>query len=338
MRSQSNTTLWGTFFFALLGLVWCGYLSFPTANPAPCVSSGCILFRDFRIAGVSLWWVGGAYFFLLAILSIRGNRYAARTLAMLGLFVDVLLLIIMLFTVPCFDCLVAGAIIGLCYYTTLRPAPDSWFVGKEVTPSVLLPVWFGLFLGNGVLAVNEQIPLHALGNTRTSEIRVFFSPSCKACREAVSALGNAAALYPVMESERDFDAILRFSALLKADIPAHEAMLRSMNENEPVPLLALHEWGILRLQLLRNRAHLLRQGFRAVPLIQINGWPGEQPSSQRPAIPLAHEIPVSASPPVPHEEQGLAVPELPRLDFLADPDALEQCAGDRQRNRDGSCD
>jgi len=207
---------------------------------------------------------------------------------------------------------------GLCYYASLRPARDSWFTGTEASPSILLPVWFGLFLGNVVLAADERIPQYALGNTRTSEVRVFFSPSCNACREAISALGNTAALYPVMESEEDFGAIIRFAALLKVNIPAHEAILRSINESGPTPMLAAHERAILWLQLLRNKAHLLRQGFRALPLIQVNGWPGERASLPQ------EQMPARAAP---HKEEGNDL--LPLPDFLANPDALEQCGREK---------
>ena len=325
MRPQANSTPWATLFFALLGLIWCGYIAFPTASPAPCVSSGCELLRDFRLAGVSLWWGGGAYFFLLAILCLKGSRSAVRILAMLALFADALLLLAMFFIAPCVDCLIVGAILGLCYCTSLRPAPDSMFTGTETTRSILLPVWFGLFLGNVALALDERIPQYVLGNTRTSEVRVYFSPSCKACREAISTLGNAAALYPVMENEQDFDAIVRFAALLGANVPAHEAILRSINEHEPTPSLFPHERAILRLQLLRNKAHLFRQGFRALPLVQVNGWPSERPSASisPPALPREQMQPHMV-----HRE-GEDFADLPLPDFLANPGALQQCGGDR---------
>lgn len=351
MRSQTNSTPWVTFFFALLGLIWCGYVAFPTSNPMPCATSGCALFRDSKFAGISLWWVGGAYFFLLAVLCLKGNRHLARMLAMLALFVDAVLLIIMFLTAPCFDCLVVAAIMGLCYYS-LKPASNGWFAGVNTAPSLLLSVWFGLFLGNSVLAAHEQFPLHAIGNTRSSEVRLYFSPSCKACREAINSLGNTATLYPIMENERDFDAIIRLSAMLKTNVPVHEAILRSIDESEPVPPLSFYERTVLALQLLRNKASLLRQGFRALPLVQVNGWPGETPSSlEKPATPAAQKKAEPALPAqpqtrsqeplrtdvsaLPYEEgAGSAEPGYQQSfnngstpDFLADPDALEQCGG-----------
>lgn len=335
MRSQAKSTPWATLFFALLGLIWCGYVAFPTANPAPCATSGCALFRDGKIAGISLWWIGGAYFFFLAVLCLRGKRNLARICAALALFADAVLLIIMFLTAPCFDCLVVAALIGLCYYF-LKPSADGWFSGSEVKSSILLPVWFGLLIGNSVLALNEQLPLHSLGNTRSSEIRVFFSPSCGACREALRSFGNAAALYPVMEKEDDFDSIVRFAALLKANVPVHEAILRSTNDKEPVPLLGLYDRSVLRLQLLRNKAALMRQGYRMLPLVLVNGWSGEKMSggerSQTRQSPSQSALPQGAAS---YGENGFGAlehphPAGPLPDFLSDPDApLEQCGGEK---------
>lgn len=281
IRVRSNATPWAALFFALLGLVWCGYIAFPTGNPAPCATSGCALFRDSRIAGVSLWWVGGAYFFLLLIACLRGNRMMARFMAAVALFLDSLLLVVMFLTAPCFDCLVVAVFFGLTYYC-LRSGGEDWFVARQA-PSLLLPIWFGLFLGNAVLAANEQIPMFTMGNSRSNDVRIYFSPSCNACRAAILASGNAAALYPIEENAGDTDSIIRLNAFLKANVPMREALSRSIDENEPVPHLPFHERMILSLQLVRNKAMVLRQGFRALPVIEMNGMPvaGTTPAERK---------------------------------------------------------
>ena len=272
IRTRSNATPWAALLFALLGLAWCGYVAFPTGNPAPCATSGCALFRDSRIAGISLWWVGGAYFFLLAIVCLRGNRPLARLMAMVALFLDSVLLVVMFFTAPCFDCLVVAVFLGLTYYHLRSAGDGGWFVTPQ-SPSLLLPIWFGLLLGNAVLAINEQLPLTSMGNSRSADVRNFFSPSCKACRAAILASGNAAALYPVEEKDGDIDSIIRLGALLKANVPLREALPRSIDPNEPMPHLPFYERMLLSVQLVRNKAVVLRQGFRALPMIQINGMP-----------------------------------------------------------------
>jgi hypothetical protein len=153
-----------------------------------------------------------------------------------------------------------------------------------------------------------------------------------------------------MESKEDFDSIIRLSALLKANVPVHEAILYSINENQPVPTLAFHERTILRLQLVRNKAHLLRQGFRALPLVQINGWPGERasPLERTTAPPDTISVPVSPALPreqlppgasiAPDEGEDFAMPDHLQpddspslLEILGDPDALEQCGGERAK-------
>lgn len=351
MRSQAKSTPWSTLFFALLGLIWCGYVAFPTTTPPLCSTSGCALFRDPRFAGISLWWAGGAYFFLLTILCLRGNRHLARPLAGLALFLDAILLIIMFLTAPCFECLVVAALMGLCYYT-LRPSTneDGWFTGQEVSHSLLLPVWFGLFLGNAVLAANEQLPLYSLGNKRSTEVSVYFSPSCPACREALLSLGNTAVIYPVEEKEGDTESIIRFAALLDKNVPMQEALERCLRPDEPVPYMPFYGEWLLRMQLLRNKAALLRQGFRALPLIQVNGMPGhpntpldKSPGAARPRTsqPAPVAPPAPQSPPSGEEpslndagaEAGAwghrppeTADELP--DFLREPGDLRQCGGE----------
>lgn len=277
MRSQASSTPWSTLFFALLGLAWCAYMAFPTATPPPCATSGCALFRDTKFAGLSLWAVGGGYFFILAVICLRGNRHLARALAILALFLDALLLLIMYLTAPCFDCLVAAVCIGLCYFS-IRNGGDGWFQEQSGT-SVLLPVWVGLFLGNAVLAGNEMLPMHSMNAKDKGDVRIFFSPSCPACREALVAFGDKAVLYPVLESENDRDSILRLESYLAAKIPMKEALARSLDPAQEVPGLPFVRGLLLDLQLLRNKAALMRQGFRALPLIQINGMPGQKNTS-----------------------------------------------------------
>ncbi|MDL2207423.1 hypothetical protein LJB82_01710 [Desulfovibrio sp. OttesenSCG-928-M16] len=350
MRSNAKSTLWLTLFFALLGLAWCGYMAFPTATPPPCATSGCALFRDTKFAGLSLWAVGGAYFFLLAVICLRGNRHLARFLAFLALLFDALLLLIMYLTAPCFDCLVAAIFIGLCYIT-LRNGGDGWFQEKT-GPSVLLPIWFGLFLGNAMLAGNEMLPMHSIDGKEKSDVRIFFSPSCPSCREALLAFGDKATLYPVLEGAGDLSSIIKLETYLAAKMPMSEALSRSLDPAQTVPELSFVASLVLDLQLLRNKAALMRQGFRALPLIQINGMPGHKATSlERPTItkkePDQAPAPKDVTPPVnpdvpapapadkdtalmppqdlPVEAQTGNSPDLP--DFL-DAGGLQKCGGD----------
>jgi hypothetical protein len=298
-------------FYALLGLAWCGYIAFPSGTGASsglCATSGCLFLRGAGPGGISLWWAGGAYFFLLAVFCLRGSWRLVWFLTRLALFLDALLLLLMFFTGPCVNCLVAAVFFGLPALTA-RPTPGGWFL--DAPPQfLLLTLWLGLFLGNVALAVNETVPHLILGNAARKEVRLFFSPSCPACRDALVAIGPEVALYPIWEREGDTQAIIRLSALLAARVPMEQAVARSRDPGEPLPELSFPSRLLLEIQLLRNKALALRQGAVSLPLILINGLPGR-----------AGQIPSGA-------EGGPAdVPDArsPALDFLQDLSALNSC-------------
>ncbi len=273
MAASSRTVSipWLGFFFALCGLIWCGWIAFPTEHHAPCLTSGCALFRDGKVGGISLWWLGGACFFALALLCLRGKRRSAYALAVLALFLDALLLLVMFFTAPCMDCLIAAAFFGFTCFA-LRPVQEGWF-GAEPGRLLLLPIWFGLFLGNIAAAGNEALPHWALANAGNTSVRLYFAPSCTHCRTALLAFGQSAALYPVAEADGDTEAIIKLEGLLLQKVPMAEALERCRNPQEPMPAIGPVDRAILSMRLLRNKAAVLKQGFQALPLIEINGMP-----------------------------------------------------------------
>jgi len=285
----NHRTAWSGFFFALLGLLWCGYVAFPSANVEPCITSGCAITRSLSLGGISLWWVGGAYFFIQAIFCLRGSWHAGWRLAQLALFLDILLLLLMFVTGPCLDCLVVATLVAATAYC-LRPAPHALLMGDHPKQLVLLPVWLGLFLGNAVLTANELGPRWIIGPTPTSQVRIYFSPSCPSCRDALVAFGNAA-LFPVFEKEGDLDAVLRLEQLLAEKAPMAEALKRATAKDAPAPNISTLTRVLRTAALLKNRATVASQGFSALPLIEINGmpkaWVKGQPGepTTRPATP-----------------------------------------------------
>jgi hypothetical protein len=309
-NSQPASIPWGVLLYSLLGLAWCGYIAFPAGSGAAglCSTSGCLILRDFSVAGVSPWWAGGAYFFFLAVFCLRGAWRLVWFFSRLALFLDAVLLLIMFFTGPCVNCLILGVFFGLTAFAA-RPAPGGWFL--EAPPQLLLLLlWLGLFLGNAALALNESIPHLVMGNAARKEIRLFFSPSCPSCREALLAIGPEAALYPVQDREGDLEAILRLSAMLEAKTPMAEAVARCRDPREPLPELSSFRRLTLRIQLLRNKILLLRQGVDSLPLIQINGLPGAALAPQN--------TPQGDSGRVPSGEAN-------SLDFLKDLSTLNRC-------------
>ena len=330
MRIQAGRPLWPTLFFSVLGLLWCAYVAFPTDIHLPCATSGCEIFRDSKFAGISLWWVGGAFFLAFSLLCLLGQRLLAWLMIITALFLDAILLVIMLFTAPCLDCLVVAAIMALCACTLVPWAKST---RTFAALSLLIPVWFGLFLANSVLSVNEQVSDYTIGTTTNRDIRLYFSPSCPACREAVRTLGDRAALYPVEEKEGDFESILIMEQLLREGLSPIVALEQSLLGDRPAPALSLSDRAALSMQLLRNKAAVMRQGFRALPLIQINGMPkGAVVEKERPAtVPNASRDVFGDAPLTPRtpgdrsgNDQGLE--GLP--DFLNGTGELGQCGGD----------
>ena len=319
-----------TLLFALLGLAWCVYISFPADTPAPCATSGCELFRDSKIGGVSLWWVGGAFFFVLSALCLRGKSFLAARLLALAIFLDAILLIIMFFTAPCLDCLVVAACMGLSLLCL--QLPHSEYIPQKKGHPFLLAIWFGLFLANAVLAANENIPAYTVGDAQTTDVRLYFSPSCPACREAVASLAGKATLYPVEEKEGDFEAVLRFEALLQDhNLTYEEALSKSLDPLTPVPEISLTRQLELRVQMLRNKAAVFGQGFRALPLIVINGMPGfgqaerDKPVGQKPAAEESLLAPETDSLRVPDSTtSNTGIEDM--SDFLNSTDNLGQCS------------
>ena len=303
MALQTTRIPWGAFFLALLGGIFCGLEAGPWQELLPCPGSGCRLFRDVAIQGISLWWFGLAGFAAIALLCLWRLRPQAYFAAAVGLFRDILLLVLMFFTAPCISCLGAALLFALVFLCLRRPDTGSAArYGQErqrLNPSILFFVWLVLFLANIGAAANEKLGAWAIAGNEDSPRRVYFSPSCPACREAVRHLDGQAAFIPLLEQEGDFDAIARMQVGLKAGGSVFEA-LEQANTGSGKADLSLIEATLLRIRLLRNKGIVMGLGFEQIPLIMINGMPRlESPSSSQtpPAASLPAALPPAALPP-----------------------------------------
>lgn len=294
---------WGS---VLLSLLAAGFCLLQTGHwaDAICPSSGCLLFRDVSVAGISLWWVGAGVFTLVALLCLARRNMLAFYFVALCLAVDCLLLALMIFIAPCVSCLGAALFLGLLFLL-LRPVPQGWFTGQS-RPSVLFIIWGLLFVANGAAALNEQMGAWVIHGAEHTERRVYFSPSCPACKDAVTAFATGAAFVPVMKDESDFAAIVRLEDGLNKGLGLREAFNASLTGPEPDISLARNLR--LRLRLLRNKADILRLGFDKLPLIMINGLP----QSLRGADSKPPQRPVTA--PAPSANASGLPPELENLD------------------------
>ena len=123
------------------------------------------------------------------------------------------------------------------------------------------------------MAGNESLPQWAIANENNPRVRLYFSPSCPACRDALLAFGGSAALCPVSENDDDTLAILRLEALLNAKVPMAQAIERCRDPQEPLPKISPFRRALVSAWLLRNKAAVFKQGFTSLPLLQVNGMP-----------------------------------------------------------------
>ncbi len=269
------------FLIAILGVLFAVWNSWDGGSVL-CLTAGCSLYRQFTVAGFSLWWAGAGLFSLLAVLSLTGFSVLGRLVAGLGLAADCLLLLIMLLTLPCLSCLAAALLLALCYRAFRTQVLHARRNRKEPGCSRLLFVWIVLFVINLGLVVRsgfEPWPIRTPEGDEPAAVGIFFSPSCGACRETVKGMSEAvaarAAWYPVAETPEDFPILLALSAgAAQSDRSFRTAFEEALATPEP-SLFELLRPGALLLQfrLWLNQAHVLAAGRDRLPFIEFHGLP-----------------------------------------------------------------
>jgi hypothetical protein len=267
-RNQAKTLVfgrWGVPLAALAGVLWCvtqavGY------GQEMCVTQGCALHEGTTVFGLSLWWWGAGAFAGLGVLGLTGKNAWTRFAALLCLAADIVFFAIMALTAPCLTCLAAGGLFLLVLLAASRPVGAS---GRLVRGVVL--AWF-LALTPNLFAVAQELaaPWPAAG-PETAAVRLFFSPTCPACRDAVAVLSRlekpVIGFFPIAGTEEDVRLIARTLEGMRSGLSLPEALARS-GDGEPA------EVGLsLRWRLLRNKVAYLRGRPDGVPHLQINGWP-----------------------------------------------------------------
>lgn len=254
---------------ALIGAAYCGIQAVPTPVEVPCPGTGCLLFQDFAVYGVSLWWAGVVYFAFMTIICLRRAHGASLFLAGLALVADAALLVVMLFTAPCIACLGAAFFMGVLFFVLRRHIHSNAMPAPR--PSILFLAWSGLFIGVFVSAGSEQMDPWYMVGSPNMERRIYFSPSCPACRDAASVFADNAAFVPVAERDSDYAAIRH----MRDAIANGKSFVEALRETENIAessVFSLDE-ALLHLRLLRNKAEVLHLGFDKLPLIMINGMP-----------------------------------------------------------------
>ena len=309
-RHESYSFLPAPFGFALCGLAFCAWNVWG-ADSIPCISAGCTVFRDFTIAGFSLWWPGMVGFAALALCALFGRLTIGKFCAAFGLTLDCLLLILMLSASSCLPCLLAALLLALTYLCFLLAAHTRQRTFTGLKFSTLLTVWACLFVANlGGLARENVEPwaMQAPANARDLVARAYFSPSCPACRQLVRELplDQAAKLawYPVAEKGSD----LRIIAAMLQRLLQGDAMAEALSAALETPLtgqwlLFQSDMLLLQFRLWRNQAHVVEHG-NTLPLLEFSGIPAfmlQAPRAATPRPPKPVQQPVGQDPTLPPE-------------------------------------
>lgn len=245
-----------------------------------CVTTGCTLYQDFSIAGISMWWIGCAAFATLSACALLGRKTIGKRLAALFLLGDCCFLLLMAFTAVCVSCLVAAVFFALCFMlfrSGATPARPGEAVSRRHSP--LLWVWIFLFAVNlGQVARSEIDVWPLLDESGDASTRMFFSVDCPYCAEGIKALVGKVdvAFYPVSENSGDVYRIAAMMKLLEEGMNMDEALSRSAEFSKPDGFAAYGpEMLLLRFRLLRNKAHIFLAGSQSVPFFEQRGLPTE---------------------------------------------------------------
>jgi len=272
----------------LLGSLFC--LANAFGADLLCVTQGCRIYQGYGLFGIPFYILGAAGFLaLLAVISLRFLQPLLALALFSALALDTLFLVYQYLFWPCASCMVVALLMGAVAGLGLLGMPSlrkSWLLGTGL-------VWLTFFLVVGLATIKEvAFRPWTMWGSPTAAIKVYFSPNCPACREAVEQLLEVAepttiALFPVAKSAADLAPLARALATLR---PGETDTLRSSleemfsaatpDQTDKAPMRL--GWRI-RLGLWSNKMMLARMGSAEVPKIIAPGPIQSRPRPQTPA-------------------------------------------------------
>ena len=261
----------GLAFFAFASAVFCA-LNATQNMDAICITTGCEIFKDVSIFGISLWWYGTALFLSLSVLNLIKYAKTAFALALVAVIVDLGFLLLMIFTAPCVPCLVFAGLLLIQLYMQSKVLKKP----RRVMVPVLI-LWTLLFAPNIFSTINEELGTWAITGPEVADVQVFFSPSCTACRSLIPNLTQSGAknirFYPIAETDADVDAILIMQRAIEHGSSLYIAFNRAIRPGTSVPEATLRERLTLQWNLFRNKSKLGAMGITKIPVLVTNGAP-----------------------------------------------------------------
>ncbi len=246
-----------------------------------CVTDACHVVDNFVIFGLSLWVYSLVASVVLAFLLLRKKTKLALVLLALALLGDTLLLVLMLFTAPCFNCLIIALIFAvLCALLALHE-------NKKIVLAIV-GVWGLLFIINAGAIVGTLAKPYAIyanpanvNDPQNATMRIYFSPSCPSCKELVNLLGTLDATtqgdiswYPVTESSADIALVRQMSEKIASGMDLKDAFNETIANPETFAIDNVVDDFIMQIRLLINQANLSDRGTTRIPFVEYTGMPG----------------------------------------------------------------
>ncbi|MDL2286629.1 hypothetical protein LJC24_04270 [Desulfococcaceae bacterium OttesenSCG-928-F15] len=230
-----------------------------------CLNTGCGIYKGYEIFGLSFYWIGAFYFFLLGALALLPRaRFWLRLFTAAGLLGNILFLGYQIFYWPCSSCLLVAALLGLFAFFLFQGAPAKW--------RRLFILWLLFFVGAVLGAIRDGVQPSPLVEREQPEIEIFFSASCPACKSLIENLlqnqdlFEKAALYPLLKSDGDRARMVFLKKMLDAGTSPEKAFKAFWEEQAP-PALSLGDVFSYGPAFEKNKMVFARLGGERVPLI-----------------------------------------------------------------------
>jgi hypothetical protein len=249
---------------AFLGLIFCLLNLF--GADFLCLTSGCAIYAEYSLFGLSFYGYGAIAFALILVLAFYAGKKpilgkVLLPVILLGLFLDTLFLGWQVFFWPCFSCLIVAFLLGwiaIAYWFKYPSARGRLFTGVFL-------LWF-IFLVPVSISAGKEVFLSPwpIYGPEDASIQVFFSPTCPACATEIAKLlqspyAERVAYYPVAKDERDIEI---FAAFLQEDLSSAADLRRLFLEKFDE---AVEPERSLRWNLLRNKMRLASHGAETIP-------------------------------------------------------------------------
>ena len=264
----------------VFGMLYCLASMFGVTE-AICHTQGCQIYKGYSFLGMSLYFWGVIAFGVCLILFVYRKQLFRRYLRdfyiyalRLFLVCEVCLLIYQAIYLPCFSCLVVAFVWGAVFALALAWS-DVFAWKRNVWQYGLLLVWLVLFCSVFVSGVKELIAPWPIYGKPDAPIKIFFSPTCPACKQAVREIVESGmvdeadlALFPVAKNDEDKERICLLACSLRGQETDLEQALNRCWQPECISVsVGLWDEIRLRINLFRNRIVLSRMGANRVPVV-----------------------------------------------------------------------